>query len=301
MTEVTMYLEKTNANQFIRWLASYAYKRHVENKKYPFSENAHFHFHWYNPPPNGNAYNLSVNIIKVDELVKPEGDKNEVKVNKQPDVIKLEWLEVGERLKVIISYYSARWIFLPIIDLINDINKDWTIFEGDFINGIVAQAKKFDFDITVQYPPSIAEKEQWLSRDEVGEAMEINPLLRIANLNFYINWKIEKYQNDIDRMLENSPELIKELSKQQRTPPNERNETDKHNLSTEEKSTKKSKRGPRRYSVAEKIEAVEQWDKLDRDKFPVTLDEWLEEKFGTTGGVLNVAVSTFHGWRKLKK
>jgi hypothetical protein len=64
---------------------------------------------------------------------------------------------------------------------------------------------------------------------------------------------------------------------------------------------KKSKRGPRKYSRDKKIEALENWESLDRDINPITLEEWLDYEFGNTGGVPNVAASTFHGWRKLKK
>lgn len=61
---------------------------------------------------------------------------------------------------------------------------------------------------------------------------------------------------------------------------------------------KKSKRGPRTRTKQEKIEAVKAWDNLDRDQFAITLDDWLDERFGNTGGKLNVPTSTFHGWRR---
>ena len=64
---------------------------------------------------------------------------------------------------------------------------------------------------------------------------------------------------------------------------------------------RKSKCGPRRWTKQEKIEALKAWGALDRDRFAITLEEWLEERFGATGGQLNVAVSTFYGWRKYLK
>lgn len=69
----------------------------------------------------------------------------------------------------------------------------------------------------------------------------------------------------------------------------------------EQAGNAKSKRGPHRYSRKEKIEAVNDWDNLDKDLSPCTLAEWLEHRFGAPGGGLNVAESTFHGWRKLLK
>ncbi len=60
----------------------------------------------------------------------------------------------------------------------------------------------------------------------------------------------------------------------------------------------KGKQGPRRYSLEEKKMAFLEWQQLDRDKHPITLEEWLEERFGATGGKLNVPKSTFYGWKK---
>jgi len=67
----------------------------------------------------------------------------------------------------------------------------------------------------------------------------------------------------------------------------------------EGKTSKKSKRGPRKYSKSEKISAREEWDQLDRDENPTTLEEWLEYRFGASAkGMLNVSPSTFYGWPK---
>lgn len=64
----------------------------------------------------------------------------------------------------------------------------------------------------------------------------------------------------------------------------------------------KAKTGPRNYSTDEKIAAVTEWDNRDRDLHPEKLEEYLERKFGIgSGGIPNVAESTFHGWRKLTK
>ena len=60
----------------------------------------------------------------------------------------------------------------------------------------------------------------------------------------------------------------------------------------------KSKRGPRRFSRERKVAARQKWEKLDRDLNPMTLEEFLEKEFGTTGGNLNVPRSTFYSWPK---
>jgi hypothetical protein len=70
-----------------------------------------------------------------------------------------------------------------------------------------------------------------------------------------------------------------------------------------EDDNRKSKRGPRHYSVKEKIDAVLVWERWDRDRFPTTIEEFLENKFGVnTDSTLCVAKSTFYDWRdKYKK
>jgi hypothetical protein len=60
----------------------------------------------------------------------------------------------------------------------------------------------------------------------------------------------------------------------------------------------KSKNGPRNYSVEEKRAAYLEWQRLDRDQTPLTLDDWLDEKFGNRHGHLNVKPSTLYGWKR---
>jgi hypothetical protein len=61
---------------------------------------------------------------------------------------------------------------------------------------------------------------------------------------------------------------------------------------------RKEKRGRSRYSLEEKMYYVKKWDDLDPEKNTQTLVEFLECEFGTTGGILYVAPSTFYDWRK---
>jgi hypothetical protein len=76
-------------------------------------------------------------------------------------------------------------------------------------------------------------------------------------------------------------------------------EGDTDRLAEKQSGQSKSKRGPRRYSRAEKIAARQEWDALDRDLYPTTLEEWLEHKFGVSPArILNVPKSTFYGWPK---
>jgi hypothetical protein len=56
-----------------------------------------------------------------------------------------------------------------------------------------------------------------------------------------------------------------------------------------------TKRGPVTYSDDEKLKALREWRfKKGHDQ---SLEEFLENRFGTENGILKVAPSTFHGWR----
>ena len=83
------------------------------------------------------------------------------------------------------------------------------------------------------------------------------------------------------------------------TTPEAAREGDTDRAAEKQSGQTKSKCGPRNYSRAEKIAARQEWDALDRDVYPTTLEEWLEHKFGTSpAGTLKVPRSTFHGWPK---
>jgi hypothetical protein len=63
-------------------------------------------------------------------------------------------------------------------------------------------------------------------------------------------------------------------------------------------SDKKGKQGPRTYSWDEKEDAALAWEKIDRDLYPITVDDFLGEKFGySEDGKPNVSKSTFYRWR----
>jgi len=64
-------------------------------------------------------------------------------------------------------------------------------------------------------------------------------------------------------------------------------------LSWKNRSGKKSS-----YSDVEKLHAIEKWDSRDTALYPITLEEFLANEFGVSGGVPNVAKSTFYTWRK---
>jgi hypothetical protein len=65
---------------------------------------------------------------------------------------------------------------------------------------------------------------------------------------------------------------------------------------TEDVSQKSTKRGPVTPTDDEKLKALRDWGK--KKGHDQLLEEFLENRFGTENGVLKVAPSTFHGWRR---
>ena len=57
-----------------------------------------------------------------------------------------------------------------------------------------------------------------------------------------------------------------------------------------------TKRGPVTYSDDDKLKAIRDWNNIDWHR--QTLKEWLGDRFGSEGGIPNVATSTFQGWRQ---
>ncbi len=97
--------------------------------------------------------------------------------------------------------------------------------------------------------------------------------------------EIQNLKNEIQILNSRIVELQQELSKLT-------SHQDESNI-----QPSKSKRGRKTPTDAEKHKALKEWDGIDKSITSITLEEFLEQRFGTNGGVLNVAVSTFHGWR----
>jgi hypothetical protein len=58
------------------------------------------------------------------------------------------------------------------------------------------------------------------------------------------------------------------------------------------------KGGRKTVPLEKKLEVINKWQNIDRHIFGTTLAEFLESEFGTSGGIPNVAESTFYGWRR---
>lgn len=60
----------------------------------------------------------------------------------------------------------------------------------------------------------------------------------------------------------------------------------------------RSKRGKSRYSEADRRKVVLDWEAIDPNDNPIMLEEFLEQRFGSEGGILKVSPSTFYSWRE---
>lgn len=59
------------------------------------------------------------------------------------EAIKLEWLELGERLKITISHYDGLWAISPLFELLLAMGKDWHDTQRDVWKYIQEQAGKY--------------------------------------------------------------------------------------------------------------------------------------------------------------
>jgi len=182
MDGVTVYLEKTNAAQFYRWLASYSDKRLGERKQYTYSENAKVSVLWYAPSSIGHSYNLNARVLT-------EVAQDEVNQKDYPDVINIEWLEVGDRLKLIIAHRTEFWVMWPIIDFMIDISEDWPKTKRELSNYLLVKAKNHDIDLSTRslFPEDDKQKEI-ISRQTQKEHIQISPRRVVDHDRWVMVW-----------------------------------------------------------------------------------------------------------------
>lgn len=121
--------------------------------------------------------------------------------------------------------------------------------------------------------------------DEVEKTIDV--------INAEIETDPSPHNNKVEALLESVLESINSLRQDFETFKNEV----KHNEQGLE-IKRIPKRGPQRYSDQQKLEALKEWDELDKAFSAISLEEFLIRKFGENeDGSPLVAKSTFHGWR----
>jgi hypothetical protein len=151
MDEFTIYLDKTNKAQFCKWLSVYCKKKQVESKQYPYLNGQVYNFYYpFNISPDFQSQLvISANFTKIVEANEAE-EKYLMELWDLENAVKISWLEIGERMKIIIAHDVGKWTVYPVFDLLAEIGKDWLKIQKEVWNYIQAQAGKYHIELPGQ-------------------------------------------------------------------------------------------------------------------------------------------------------
>jgi len=119
---IEVYLPGTEERQFTVWLQAYCDQKSLANTSYEFSK--------------GWSYKLSFPVLEDETSARFTArvyrpfpryaamETTETMANNL-EAIKLEWVEVGDRLKVTISPHEGSWVMPPLNDLLASIRASW--------------------------------------------------------------------------------------------------------------------------------------------------------------------------------
>ena len=119
---VELYLPETDERQFLIWLHTYCRQKSASDIVYKFTEGWSYKLHY---PALGAQTSVSF-TARVYRVFR----QNETKVTTETmannlEAIKLEWHEVGDRLKVTISHHDGSWVTPPLNDLLTNSRTNW--------------------------------------------------------------------------------------------------------------------------------------------------------------------------------
>lgn len=150
MNEITLYLDKTTKAQFCNWLLAFRLKNLT--KQYPYDGERDFTLYY--PPDIHPDYKNQIGIMaSIGRLVEVQGKGEVLAYHDLQDVIKIAWLEVGERMKLTVANYAGKWIIPPVFDLLVEICKDWQETKPDIYGYIQEQSAKYGIEFTGQSFP----------------------------------------------------------------------------------------------------------------------------------------------------
>ena len=69
------------------------------------------------------------------------------------DIIKIEWLEIKDRLKVLVSYLGMERFLPPVVILLREIYRDWQETSWAITRYLRAQEKRYNIQLERQYYP----------------------------------------------------------------------------------------------------------------------------------------------------
>jgi hypothetical protein len=119
---VELYLLGTDERQFLIWLHTYCRQKSASDIVYKFTDGWSYKLHY---PALGAQTSVSFTARVYRVFRQNEAKETTETMANNLEAIKLEWHEVGDRLKVTISPHAGLWVMPPLDDLLTNIRKSW--------------------------------------------------------------------------------------------------------------------------------------------------------------------------------
>lgn len=119
---IEVYLPETNERQFLIWLHTYCRQQSASDIVYKFTEGWSYTLHY---PALGAQTSVIFTARVYRAFRQNEAKETTETMANNLEAIKLEWHEVGDRLKVIISPHDGSWVLPPLNDLLTNIRTSW--------------------------------------------------------------------------------------------------------------------------------------------------------------------------------
>jgi hypothetical protein len=119
---VELYLPETDERQFLIWLHTYCKQKSASDVVYDFSKGWSYKLSYPAPGPQSSV-SFTARIYR--SFRQHEAKETTETMANNLEAIKLEWHEMGDRLKVTISPHDGAWVLPPLNDLLTNIRKSW--------------------------------------------------------------------------------------------------------------------------------------------------------------------------------
>ena len=119
---VELYLPETDERQFLIWLHTYCKQKSASDVVYDFSKGWSYKLSYPTPGPQSSV-SFTARVYR--SFRQHEAKETTETMANNLEAIKLEWHEMGDRLKVTISPHDGAWVLPPLNDLLTNIRKSW--------------------------------------------------------------------------------------------------------------------------------------------------------------------------------
>ena len=119
---VELYLPETDERQFLIWLHTYCKQKSASDVVHNFSKGWSYKLSYPTPGPESHV-SFTARVYR--SFRQHEAKETTETMANNLEAIKLEWHEMGDRLKVTISPHDGSWVLPPLNDLLTNIRKSW--------------------------------------------------------------------------------------------------------------------------------------------------------------------------------